>query len=87
MTIQWQTTITKFYSIEIKVGKFLLYSLGSKVRLKYMHSVQKTPSLCHKVHNLQGRIVKNKVLMLQPRKSKTKGKVDRMWRRMDPAVL
>ena len=41
-----------FNSIDIKVGKFSLYSLGSKVRLKYMHSVQKTPSLCHKVHNL-----------------------------------
>ena len=79
-----------FNSIEIKVGKFSLYSSGSKV--KYMQC-GKTQSLCDKVHKLpkqaarESEHVKNKVLMLHPRKSKTKGKVDRMWRRMDPAVL
>ena len=83
-----------FNSFEIKVGKFSLYSLGSMVmvRLKYMQCA-KTQSLCDKVHNLpkqaarESEHVKNKVLMLHPRKRKTKGKVDRMWLRMEPAVL
>ena len=81
-----------FNSIEVKVGKFSLYLLGTKVRLKYMQCA-KTQSLCDKVHNLpkqaarESEHVKTKVLMQHPRKSKTKGKVDRMWRRMDPAVL
>ena len=72
-----------FNSIEIKVGKFSLYSLGSK---SLTHCATKY-TICQNILQGKSEHVKNKVLMLHRHKSKTKEKVDRMWRRMDPAVL
>ena len=50
-----------FNSIEIKVGEFSLYSLGSMVmvRMKYMQCA-KTQSLCDKVHNLPKKSAREK---------------------------
>ena len=82
-----------FNSIEIKEGEFSLCSLGSKVRLiciqyakKHSHCATKY-TICQNILQGKSEHVKNKVLMLHRHKSKTKEKVDRMWRRMDPAVL
>ena len=56
-----------------------------------MHSVQKNMVTVRQSTQSAKTICKGEVNMsrkkLLPHKNKTKGKVDRMWRRMDPAVL